>query len=45
MKAKEFFEEPAETNKITILAFIIGNAVAVMAFIAPFALYILAKEI
>ena len=45
MKAKEFFEEPAEINKITILAFIIGNAVAVVAFITPFALYILAKEI
>ena len=43
MKAKEFFEEPAEVNKITVVAFIIGNAVAVIAFITPFALYILAK--
>lgn len=44
MKANEILQGPEEPRKITILAFIIGNAVALLTFIAPLVLYILAKE-
>ncbi|PRY54484.1 hypothetical protein B0I27_102251 [Arcticibacter pallidicorallinus] len=44
MKANEIFQGPEESRKITIMAFIIGNAVALVAFVAPLVLYILAKE-
>jgi hypothetical protein len=44
MKANEIFQGPEESRKITIMAFIIGNAVALIAFVAPLILYILAKE-
>lgn len=44
MKVNEMFQGPEEPRKVTIMAFIIGNAVALFTFIAPLALYILVKE-
>lgn len=44
MKVNEMFRGQDDTRKITIMAFIIGNAVALLTFIAPLLLYILAKN-